>query len=115
MRSPPMRPSGSVRRLGVRRLSEFVILVLALALGGAGFADDSQKGDDAGPTAAPLRPTGVVTTSLARVLSTVQPQVVGLNGSENRSPEIRRVAHEPLDFSDMAPRALGQHLKIGRA
>src|SRR3990172_10142138 len=108
MRSPPLRRSGSVRRLGVRRLSELVILVLALALGGAGFADDSQKGDDSGPTAAPLRPTGVVTSSLARVLSTVQPQAVGLNGSENQSPEIRRVAHELLDFSDMAPPAPGQ-------
>ena len=108
MRSPAILPSGSVRRLGVRRLSELVILVLALALGGAGFADESQKGDDAGLTAAPLRPTGVVTSSLARMLSTVQPQAVGLNGSEDQRPEIRRVAHELLDFSDMARRALGQ-------
>lgn len=109
MRSPPIRPSGSVRRLSVRRLSELVILVLALAVGGAGFADDPQKGEDVGPTAAPLRPPGVVTSSLTRVLSTVEPHAVRLNGSEQRRPEIGRVAHEFLDFSDMARRALGRH------
>ncbi len=109
MRPPRIRSSRSVSHFGGRQLFEITILVLALALGSAGLADDSQRGDDAGPTAIPLQPPGVVTSSLARVLSTVQPHPVGLNGSEIRGPEIRRVAHDLLDFSDMARRALGRH------
>jgi phospholipid transport system substrate-binding protein len=86
-----------------------VILVLVLALSSVGSADDSMKGDEPGPSAGPLRPLDVVKSSVARVLATVPSQPAGVTGSERRRTEIRRVAHDLFDFTEMARRALGQH------
>ena len=106
MTPSPVQPFG---RTGVRRLTELVILVLVLALGSVGFADDTQQGEDAGPTAAPLRPLDLVKLSFSRVLAIVQSQPAGVTGSKHRRAEIRRVAEDLFDFNEMARRALGQH------
>src|SRR3990172_2359766 len=102
-------PVQAFGRTGVRRLTELVILVLVLAFGSGGFADDTQQGDDAGPTSAPLRPLDLVKLSSSRVLAIVQSQPAGVTGSKHRRAEIRRVAEDLFDFNEMARRALGQH------
>jgi phospholipid transport system substrate-binding protein len=85
-----------------------MILVLALAIGSVGFADDTRK-DGARPTAGPPSPLDLVELSFSRVLAIVQSQPAGVTGSEHRRTELRRVAEDLFDFNEMARRALGQH------
>jgi len=85
-----------------------MILVLALAIGSVGFADDTRK-DGTRPTAGPPSPLDLVELSFSRVLAIVQSQPAGVTGSEHRRTELRRVAEDLFDFNEMARRALGQH------
>jgi len=100
-----VRPFG---RLGVRRLTALVILVLVLTFGSVGFADDIRK-DDTGPTAAPPSPLDLVKSSFSHVFAIVQSKPVGIAGTERRRAELHRVAEDLFDFNEMARRALGRH------
>jgi phospholipid transport system substrate-binding protein len=86
-------------------------LVLPLALGRVGFADDTRKRDDAGPTDGTLAPLNLVKSSVSRVRAILPSRTAGDAGSEDRRTEIRRVAHALFDFDEMARRALGRHWK----
>lgn len=112
-----VRPSAPFRRPGTRRRPELVILVLALALvlplalGRVGFADDTRKGADAGPTDGTAAPLDLVKSSVSRVHAIIPSRPAGDPTSEDQRAEIRRVAHDLFDVDEMARRALGQHWK----
>jgi phospholipid transport system substrate-binding protein len=90
--------SPSRARAHVTQLSIFG-LALVLSLGSVGVAEE---------TTAPLGPLGLVKSSVARVLETVESWPMGSN---ERRIEIVRVSHELFDVNEIARRALGQHWK----
>ena len=106
-----------VRGIRVRRacrLAALVSLAAALALGAhPALAQTIAKEAESGPPAGQLRPLGLVSSSVSRVLAIVQSRPADATERANRQVEIRRVADGLFNFEDMARRMLAQHWSDG--
>jgi ABC-type transporter MlaC component len=88
-------------------MSALVVLVLALNFGSVALVHGAQRNDDTGSMADSLRPLDLVSSSVSRVLAITRS--AGMTGSEDRGTDMRRVAHDPFAFNEMARRVMGQH------